>query len=313
MANLKELNISEAWDCHTHSGGVDFYNMFQGNIPYTQSVDDLVKKATDVGITHIITFPFPSTSYYNPTRVDKISGLQDFPYQIENNALLKSCDFYQGRVFPFLCIDPRVKQEEQLKQLKEFWHQKKFYGLKLHTYATKSKATDLLRSGFSDFIASENIPLLVHSGVADPYSKPQYVLELAKEIPSVRICIAHLGRFDSDVLSQISKSKNLFTDCAPFLQLCNLTKIKSETVHRSNLIDLENPSMSLYEYYKILKGHLLWGTDEPWTSIVESDGSYSKRYSYEEEVDLLQNLFRISPQAVIDITSTNTKNFIFGN
>ena len=148
MTNFKELNINDAWDCHTHSGGVDFYNMFKGNLPYVQSVDDLVKKATDEGITNIITFPLPSSSYYDPRERGKVSGLQDFPYQIENAALIRSCEQYKDNVFPFLCIDPVVKQKEQIDKLSVLWNQKKFYGLKLHTLATGTKATDILKSEF---------------------------------------------------------------------------------------------------------------------------------------------------------------------
>ena len=184
-----------------------------------QSVDDLVEKANNQGVARIITFLFPSTSYYDPRERGKASGLQDFPYQVENEALLKSCECHKDKVFPFLCIDPGVKQKEQLDRLTTLWDEKKFYGLKLHTLATGSKATDILKSGISDFIIRNNIPLMIHSGIADPYSNPHYILELAKEMPAVRICVAHIGRLDEETVSQVAAKVNLFTDCSPFLQL----------------------------------------------------------------------------------------------
>lgn len=312
MTNFKELGINNAWDCHTHSGGVDFYNMFKGNLPYVQSVDDLVQKANNLGVARIITFPFPSTSYYDPRERGRASGLQDFPYQVENDALLKSCECYKDKVFPFLCIDPGVKQKEQLDRLTTLWNQKKFYGLKLHTLATGSRATDILKSEFPDFIIKNDIPLLIHSGITDPYSNPHYILELAKEMPTVRICVAHIGRLDEETVFQVAVKENLFTDCSPFLQLCDLVRFGSRAVARPNLIDIEDPVASLHRYSLVLKSHLLWGTDEPWTSIVEADGSYVSRHSYQEEVNLLSNLFKISPKAVIDMTTTNVEYFIFG-
>ena len=312
MANLKELGISGAWDCHTHSGGVDFFNMFKGNLPYVQSVDDLVEKASNEGIKNLITCPFPSTSYYDPRERGRASGLQDFPYQVENEALIRSCEYHKDKIFPFLCIDPGAKQTEQLERLTALWDQKKFYGLKLHTLATGSRATDVLKSGFSDFIISRGIPLLIHSGISDPYSNPHYALELARGMPTVRICIAHIGRLDEETVSQVAAKENLFTDCSPFLQLCDMVRLCSKAVAKPNLVDPEDPVASLHRYYEVLQGHLLWGTDEPWTSIIEADGSYASRHSYKEEVDLLGRLFQISPKAVVDMTSKNVETFLFG-
>lgn len=65
MPSLKELGINSVIDSHTHSGGTDTFNFFMGNIPHTQAVKDLALKAKLAGVNHVITTPFPGSSYFN--------------------------------------------------------------------------------------------------------------------------------------------------------------------------------------------------------------------------------------------------------
>jgi len=69
VVSLKEISLDDSIDCHTHSGGVDHYNFFTGDLPMAQSVDDLVLKARLSGVAKVVTFPFPSTSYYDMRRL----------------------------------------------------------------------------------------------------------------------------------------------------------------------------------------------------------------------------------------------------
>lgn len=94
MVSLKELGLENAIGCHTHSGGVDLCNLYTGDLPMAQSVDDFVLKARASGLTKIVTFPFPSTGYYNiqeliSRNARALSRQRDFPYQIER---LRTCE-----------------------------------------------------------------------------------------------------------------------------------------------------------------------------------------------------------------------------
>jgi len=126
MKSLKDIGLNNVIDSHTHSGGTDYYNLFNGAFPHTQGVSDLLLKARLTGVEQIVTAPFPATSYYNSlVRVreqrKEPSGLQDYPYQIENHALLLSCNLTDGQMMPFLCVDPTTKAKEQLDALSKQW------------------------------------------------------------------------------------------------------------------------------------------------------------------------------------------------
>jgi len=249
MSNLRELGIQGTTDCHTHSGTLDYYNMFTKNIPYTQSVDDLMLKAKLAGIDNVVTFPFPSSSYWNiKFLVEKgewvPSGYSDFPYQSENEILLRACKVNGGPIFPFLCIDPKTKQQEQIDYLINLWDQGKFFGLKHHSLATNTKVSDLTKSGFGDFMAERDIPLIVHTSYLDPFSNPHFALDFAKEFPTVRLSIAHLGWLDETVLQKVKESENLFTDCSTILQITDFFKSGKFLLSTPNRLVPNNPAQS---------------------------------------------------------------------
>jgi len=317
MVSLKELGINGVIDAHTHSGGVDLYNMYCGRMPFVQSVDDLVYKAEMAGVEKVITFPFPSTGYYDTRKLIETgeiysSGLQDFPYQIENEILIKSCEPYKNKIIPFLCIDPNRKQKEQLELLDKYWNKGKFFGIKLHTLATNSVATDILLSDFADFIEKNDIPLIIHCGIIDKFSHPNNIIELSKSLSSTRICIAHLARLDENVIEKVAANKNLFTDCSSWLQICDFVKEKSCEFSLNNRINISSVSESLLNYYKILKDHLIWGTDEPWTNYIDKKINHNSSHNYSEEITVLSELYKLSPEAVLMITKNNTEKFIIG-
>lgn len=294
------------------------YNCFRGSVPYTQSVEDLVFKAQLAGVNKVVTFPFPSTCYYDPNSLvanneRKPSGVSDFPYQIENLALIKSCEQYEATVFPFSCVDPSTKQTEQLEFLAKLAAAKKIFGLKLHTLASKCTPGDLTETGFIDLAISFDLPILVHCSLKDELSHPTKSIKLAKEFPSLRLCIAHLAWLDEGSLREIARIDNLFVDCCPFLQICDLVRLSSRKVSKTSLVDPSDPAKSLLKYFDLLKDHLIWGTDEPWTRVVNMSGKIVHDHSYEEETTILVKLYDLSAEAVMQITNRNTLAFLFGS
>lgn len=281
-------------------------------------MDDLVIKAKLSGVSRVVTFPFPSTSYYDIRRMvltnERIpSGLQDFPYQVENMALLKGCENNEFPILPFMAIDPSNHVREQVEGLRQIYDKRKIFGLKLHTLATGITADKLLGSELIDFAQEKNIPILIHSGLGDEYSHPKNIVKLAKLSPSVRICVAHLAWLDEETIKEVAKSDNMFIDTCPFLQICNRVRKESKMVFSPNLIDPDKPAESMLRYYKLLKNNLVWGTDEPWTKCISTRGNVSSNHTYGDEAEVIANLFQISPQSAIDIASRNTERFLFGS
>jgi Predicted metal-dependent hydrolase of the TIM-barrel fold len=215
----------------------------------------------------------PFTLYYNPKLVveeGKLqpSGLENFPYEAENKALLYEVGLSSGHFIPFLAIDPKEKVEKQIKFLKAT---KGYFGLKLHTIATHSSIEDLENSPFLEVLQERDIPIILHSG-REKNALSITILRFAKRHPNIRICIAHLAGFDSLVFSQIVSIPNLFIDTSPFLVCCNLAARHDlgYLADQSLELDYSNPAEVLVSVYGLIKDHIIWGTDEPWTTIYRS-------------------------------------------
>lgn len=241
------------------------------------------------------------------------SNLQDFPYQVENMALLKGCENTDYPVLPFMGIDPSNHVREQVESLRQIYEKGEIFGLKLHTLATGITANKLLGSEFVDFAKEKNIPILIHSGLGDEYSHPRNIIKLAKLSPSLRVCVAHLAWLDEETIKEVAKSDNMFIDTCPFLQICNRVRKGSKMVFSSNLIDPDKPAESMLRYYNLLKNNLIWGTDEPWTKCISARGNISSNHTYHDEAEVMANLFQISPRSAFNIASRNTERFLFGS
>ncbi len=130
MGLLSELGLNGVIDCHTHTG-YDGYNFVQGRFPNQQSVADLARKTDLTGVSRAITFPFPSTEYWNTdilVRENRLvaSGKQKFPYQVENQTLLDESRSYGRKIVPFVCINPVVEVQKQLDFLESAIQKRKF-------------------------------------------------------------------------------------------------------------------------------------------------------------------------------------------
>lgn len=317
MKSLHDHGIEGVIDSHTHSGGTDCYNQFNNALPHTQGLADLLFKAAVVGIDKVVTMPFPNSSYYNPrVRVregrKELSGWQDFPYQIENRSLLYECKTVRERVLPFLCVDPTTKVEEQLEVLRQQYDEHEFSGLKLHTLATGSNANELADAGFVDFALERNSPILIHSDLRAKYLLPMQIIQLARKFPALKICIAHLAWLDDEALDIIPDLRNLFVDCSPYLYICNCAVNNLKKIKVSRSLDPKKPAASLVKFFQRLPEQLIWGTDEPWTRSVHSDGTIFSDSSYFEEVNVLIEMHYLNAEAVRAITHQNTCRYLFG-
>ncbi len=306
-------------DAHTHAAGVDFYNLFIPRKPLVQSTRDLILKMDLYGIDYSIVMPMPFAMYYDPRKVSQgewaLSGLEEFPYQVLNTTLLYESQEYSDRLFPFMAIDPRTKVEEQIQFLTQQVERKKIYGLKLHTLATNSSATVLSDSLFAKFMKKYNLPIIIHAG-RDTTTSPIHVLNFAKQNPEIRVCIAHLAGFDNSVLKQSLEIKNVFFDTSPFLSHCKFAvdDISSYVSSDRFNTNYDDPVNALLELSTYLKSKLLWGSDEPWTSVSNPKGAALSSFSYKDECSILNQLNSMNHENTVnEIAYTNSLRFLYGD
>lgn len=118
------------------------------------------------------------------------------------------------------------------------------------------------------------------------------------------------------MLQQISTIPNLFVDTSPFSVCCTLaTRQDSGYLSDQNLgIDYVDPVKVLVFVYGLLKEHIIWGTDEPWTTITDpKTGKIIVKSSYAQERLILERLAQAGFSEIkYKIANYNIKRFLFG-
>ena len=318
MKQKAHLFTDKIIDCHTHSAGVDFFGMVKGHYPLSQDVDILSNRLKNNNIDYAITFPFPNTIYYDINSfIDifqyKPSGLSHFPFEQENINLLNQVKHFQtSNLLPFLSFSLNDKVDEQIRNIETLVTDNYVYGLKYHTFTDHHSAKDIMQHPqILDCMREHDLPLLIHSGQQEMTSAT-HIYELAKAVPDVRFCAAHLGRFNKKFWQQIMTNPlpNLFVDMSPFINLHSrfaLNKYKAEETLDCDTVDTLK---ALVYICKLLPDNLLWGTDSPYTHTQYLNERPQHITSYEDEVSLLKNL---NDQTIKKVASKNTLRFIFGN
>jgi predicted TIM-barrel fold metal-dependent hydrolase len=280
-------------DIHTHSGA-DWANFSVPRYPALQNLGDLVRRAAANRVDALATMPMPAFEYRPAVR--KSDGTEDFPYRAANRYLLYEAELFQHSelaILPFLAVHPGERVREQLQALERAARQESLYGLKLHTLATGTNARELIGSPLVEFAIRNDLPITIHSGTDKfPHTRPRHALELAEAHPALRVCIAHLGNFDSVALARAREMPNVFLDTAPFLVLCRLAQVSDEWMLSRNhqALPFDKPLHVLRELCEMLPGRLIWGSDEPWSIATGSRGAVLERSSYEAERALIDQL-----------------------
>ncbi|PIQ69798.1 hypothetical protein COV89_03865 [Candidatus Shapirobacteria bacterium CG11_big_fil_rev_8_21_14_0_20_40_12] len=307
----------EIIDVHTHATGIDILNFFTPRIPSTQSLAELKGKMEASGITRAVVFPFPGTLYYNPKKillenVWEATGLEDFPYQQENLALMAEIRLrqWESSLLPFLAFDPIEKVDQQCRYLAR---ESGYYGIKIHTLATRSSPADVSKELIS-MLVGRNMPVLFHTGKQEN-ALPQKVVDFAKINQKLRVGLAHLGGLDSRALHEAIKVPNLFVDTSPFLCICyfaqhGIRRYLSDDIFQT---DYGDPTGVLLNLSAFLGDKLIWGSDEPFSCFSDRRGIIVTNFSYAEQVEVLKRLETMGYSEVLrKIVEENPKRFLFG-
>ncbi len=307
-------------DGHTHAG-FDHYGVIRKRYPTSQSVKDLVFKLDSSGVDFSVTFPCPNSTYYFdlislPTQEHILDPrpVESFPYEFSNRQLFYETSLFgKDKILPFAFIFPGYEEDKQVKSLEEYAQKGFLFGLKHHTLVGAISAKKLIDSPFIALAKKYSLPIMIHSGV-DQNSRPEHVMDLAEHHQDIRFCIAHAGEFEKSVYERFLKSsyKNVFFDCSPFISICTLAETdvkRGKTASKLN-IEYGNPQEALIQLYNTVPKNLIWGTDEPWTTITDdSRGDILVKVDYQDEVNLLNAL----PENIKeDIAFNNTVRFLFG-
>lgn len=300
-------------DIHTHSMGMDLHNLHSGKYPVTQNVLDLSKIIADNRINYAVTFPMPTTIYYNPNSIRnkgvfEESGFSDYPYQYENYALCNIIKELQlSNIMPFVSVSTQAKLQEQIEGIYKLHETFGVYGIKYHAAAERMAVDNPKFEPFVKLAEDLDIPILVHSALS-PDAHPDHVLNLAKQYPAIRLCIAHCARFHKPTLERIrsGKIKNVFVDTAPFIRLCDMS-LTSSNIDLDDVLklDFDNPHIALKEFAEYLPDNVLWGTDIPWQNYRNSVG---KIITYTDETNILEKL----EDEIVKKIMENQLDFLFG-
>ena len=305
-------------DCHTHCSGMDFYNTVNGLNPTNQNVVNLEKTIKENEIDFAITFPFPNTLFYDITSYlngfnFRPSNLCKLPFEIENRNLVEQIEHFETeRILPFMGFSLNANVSEQVENLKALNKHHEIYGLKYHTFCDQHTALDILKHPkLIQFLEDNNLPLLIHSGKDDMTSAVN-IYKLAKSIPHLRICAAHIGRFNKPFFEMLSNHPlpNLYVDLCPFLGLY-ADFLKNKDIHKATFkINKDDPLNVLRYLYEVLPDNLIWGTDMPYNYTAKLATTTPKDVTtYQDEVTLLKGLAQPLRRR---IASQNTISFILG-
>lgn len=316
---IKKKNKLFLMDSHVHTAGVEFFNLFVPCAPLAQGTRDIVEKMDKSGIDSAIAFPMSFPLYYDPREV-RLSGewiptgLEEFPYQTLNSALLFETRDYADKLFPFFAIDPREKVMDQVSFLERNISLGRVFGLKLHTRSVNSPAQSLENTPFPRLLEKRDIPIVFHTG-CDGVSSPLNALDFARRHPNIRVCLAHFARFSRVALQKAQEADNVFVDTAPLLMLCERARNNQKGVFQDRLgMNYANPAEVLVGMAEYLGRKLMWGSDEPWTYITDGEGNVLSHSSYSDESRVLFELAdNGGADTVRDIAMSTPFHFLFGD
>lgn len=308
----RETLAGKLIDIHTHSVGMDLHHLMIGKYPISQNIYDLSKIVRANGVDYAVTFPHCTTLYYDTPliwekSVFRSSGFCEFPYQYENKALLSQITNLRiDNLIPFISVSSQAKISEQVSNARRLWDEYRIYGLKFHATTERSSVKEPSFKPFIELAIELNIPILLHTS-HDPYAHPMFAIEIAKEYPDLRICLAHAARFDMEVLNLIGETnlKNVFVDCAPLLRLCSIMCTQACSQDLSYMkADYSDCSAVLRSLYNRLPNNILWGTDIPCNRFFDSKNRF---------VDYIDDVIVIKEFEHNGKISENSINFLFGN
>ncbi len=289
-------------DCHNHIG-VDLFFYLNGYHPYAQDLPAMVTEGRHCGVDRWVVFPMVSNLTFDVAAMHRgewVTGdLEKVPYAFENERMMREIyELYpeMGKhVLPFVILDPMREPAAQLIKLRELREKFPYYGLKIQATIIQSDVLALLNEGrgFLEFAEEFNLPFLIHSSVApeDTWSQASSILQIAEAAPNVRFCLAHSCRFDRESLDRVAELPNTWFDCSAHRIHCESVvrgMANVATAERRFDADYRDPTAVLRALAETYPTKLIWGSDTPFQSYVDS--RYSLISTYADELECVHAL-----------------------
>jgi len=272
------LNDNSIIDVHTHGMGIMLTHLLKGHYPYVQDIVDLSEKARANGVDYVVSFPMPSSIYYDVTNLRNRhyikTGNCDYPFQYENEALLRTvCEFGLSNILPFVTFSTRSRIKEQKAELKRLIENYNVYGLKYHATIERRSVLSPAFEEFVEIAENYDLPILVHTKM-DNWANPNFLISFAEKHPSVRICAAHCAHFDQVFFAALKEHSfgNLYVDSSPFIRICS--DIANGTVGKMDYC-YQNPDIAFHQLFDEIPTKLLWGSDAPFNRFMKDNTMYS--------------------------------------
>lgn len=317
-------------DAHAHSG-IMYKNYLNYSYPYCLSFEDLAIRMKYLGIDVSVVFPMDSSYYtidlYESPTVTTTDLFSKFPYEIENQNLLKEIyeifPEYSDKALPFVMLDPSRKTKEQAELFESLYKTYPVFGLKTCTSYIQSFVKDLDTTGkpILDFALRHDLPMTIHSSYDkdDPWAPTIDILNLAGSHPELRICIAHSARFAKSALDKAAELDNCYVDLSAFDIHCQLATMdhgavapKDERVEA----DYNTPSSVMKKLISDYPDTIVWGTDFPANYYISKAYNVkgeligiTLKSSFDKEMNILKELSDIE---IEKITYRNTIKYLFG-
>lgn len=180
---------TEVWDAHTHSGKKDPDGV-------SGDVDRLISKLTAAGQAGAVVMTNQDTGAYPEA----------------NDRILAEAAASEGRLIPFLRVDPRLGDEAVAEAARclNAGHR----GIKLHPRAEQFSLSDPVVGQLGELAADRRVPILVHAGRGIP-SLGIDAAHLCDVVDGLRIILAHAAISDLSWLGPtVHKHPGLYFDTA---------------------------------------------------------------------------------------------------
>jgi len=140
-------------------------------------------------------------------------------YTVKNDSLAELARRSKERLVPFAGVDPNAGKQA-ISELKRAIKELGMRGLKIHSSANSVYPNDKLRMyPIYEFCQEHSVPILFHTGTTGlgdceiKYSKPEFLDEVCRNFPDLKVVMAHFGWPWSDVAIAVAlRSPNVFID-----------------------------------------------------------------------------------------------------
>lgn len=157
-------------DTHVHLGVSKFTGV-------ETNESDIISAMDKYGITASFVMPQPT--------LDIISDVHKRIFEFSQK--------HPNKIYGMVSEDPWLEDSLYIEEVRKCVEEYKFVALKLHPLGHNISPLSPKCEKIYQLARKYNIPVLVHTGVGNPFSLPSLVIDPARRYPDVKFILAHAG------------------------------------------------------------------------------------------------------------------------